>query len=144
MSIKILVVDDHQIVRESIRAFLDTCANIEVIGEAANGQTGIKLAKTMLPDIVIMDLIMPDVDGIEATRQIMKENGHTKIIGLSIHTDRRFVQEMLGAGALGYLLKDCAFEELDLAIKSVLDDKVYVSPSLNLPAGTGGARKTGS
>lgn len=130
MSTKILLADDHKIIREGLRALLEKEPDMEVVGEAQDGLTTIKLAKKLLPNIVIMDIGMPDMNGIDATRQIFSETQGIKVIALSMHSDRRFVLQMLKAGASGYLLKDSAFEELALAIKTVMAGQPYLSPKI--------------
>lgn len=130
MITKILIADDHQIVREGLISLINKQQNMEIIGEAEDGRNAVKLVKELKPDVVVMDISMPDLNGIEATKQILAENPDVKIIGLSIHSDRRFITRMLTAGAKGYLLKDCAFDELALAINSVQQDKFYLSPQI--------------
>lgn len=130
MTIKILVADDHKIIRDGLRALLEKQENMEVVAEAQDGATAIRLAKKLLPNIVIMDIGMPDMNGIDATRQIVAETQGVKVIALSMHSDRRFVIEMLKAGASGYLLKDSAFEELALAIKTIINNQPYLSPKI--------------
>jgi two-component system response regulator NreC len=130
MSIRILLADDHKIIREGLRALLEKEPDMEVVGEAQDGMTTIKLAKKLLPNIVIMDIGMPDMNGIDATRQIFSETQGIKVIALSMHSDRRFVLQMLKAGASGYLLKDSAFEELASAIKTVMAGQPYLSPKI--------------
>lgn len=130
MSIKILIVDDHKIVREGLRTLLDKQTGMKVIGEAANGTAAVKIALELCPDIVIMDVTMPDLNGIEATRRIIAKNPKIKIIALSMHSDRRFMIEMLKNGASGYLLKDSAFDELAFAIKTVMKNQTYLSSQI--------------
>ncbi len=103
---------------------------MEVIAQADNGRSTVQLARDLRPDIVIMDISMPDLNGIEATSQILKEFPSMKIIALSMHSEKKYVSEMLRAGASGYLLKDCAVDELGLAIQVVLNNKIYVSPDV--------------
>ena len=131
MSIRILLVEDHSIVREGLRSLLDKQKTIEVVGESDDGRKAVRMVKELLPDVVIMDVAMPYMNGMEATRLILREAPNTRIIGLSMHLDRRFVVEMLKAGASGYLLKDCAFEELSHAIHSVIEDHIYLSPEVS-------------
>jgi RNA polymerase sigma factor (sigma-70 family) len=128
MKIRTLIADDHNIFREGLRSLLQTNPSIEVLGEAENGRAAVRLAQKLDPDVVIMDVAMPDLNGIEATRQITAENSRIKVLALSMHTDGRYVMRMLHAGASGYLLKDCAFEELTVAIETVYQNKVYLSP----------------
>ena len=130
MSIRIILADDHKIVREGLRALIEKQPNMEVIAEAQNGRTAVELVQKLLPEVVIMDVVMPDLNGIEATRQIVAKAPGVKVIALSMHSDRRFVVEMLKAGASGYLLKDCAFEELVNAIRAVVVNRTYLSPKI--------------
>ncbi len=103
---------------------------MEVVGEAENGRMAVRLAQELSPDIVVMDVAMPDLNGIEATRQVLNNRPKAKVIALSMHADRRFVVQMLKAGASGYLLKDCAFEELTNAIRAVVANRTYLSPKI--------------
>jgi DNA-binding NarL/FixJ family response regulator len=128
MSIRILLADDHKIVREGLRTLLEKKPGMEVIAEAENGYTAVRLVRKLLPDVAIIDIGMPDLNGIEATRRIIAQNPRIKVIALSMHSDSRFVKQMLKAGASGYLLKDCAFEELVQAIRAVVTNRVYLSP----------------
>lgn len=130
MSIKILIADDHKIVRDGLRSLLEKQPNLEVVAEAENGRAAVQLAKDKSPDVVIMDISMPDLNGIDATRQMITALPEVKVLGLSMHSDKRFVIGMLGAGASGFLLKDCAFEELSQAIKVVIANQVYLSPGI--------------
>ena len=130
MNIKILLADDHKIVRDGLRSLIERQRKMEVIGEAENGRTIVKLAKELSPDIIIMDISMPDLNGIEATRKIVTDNPDIKVIALSMYSDNRFVVGMLKAGASGYLLKDCAFDELTQAVNTVMSDQTYLSPKI--------------
>lgn len=130
MTIRTLIADDHMIFREGLRTLLKNHPDIEVVGEADNGRTAVGLARELHPDVVIMDVAMPDLNGIEATRQINESKLGIRVLALSMHSDRRFVIRMLQAGVSGYLLKDCAFEELALAIQTVMDGKIYLSPGV--------------
>ena len=130
MSIRVLLADDHRIMREGLRSLLAKEENIEIAGEAENGRQTIELVRKLKPDVVVMDLRMPDLNGIEATRRIVGHGSPTKVIALSMHHEKRFVTEMLSAGASGYLLKDCALEELAFAIRTVAGGKVYLSPAV--------------
>jgi two-component system, NarL family, response regulator NreC len=117
--------------REGLRTLIEKQPDMKVVAEAENGRTVVQLAQKLVPEVVVMDIGMPDLNGIEATRQILSHNPKVKVIALSMHSAKRFVVEMLKAGASGYLLKDCAFEELALAIRTAIVNKVYVSPSIN-------------
>jgi len=110
---------------------LDKESDMEVVAEAEQGRQAVRLASELVPDIVIMDVSMPDLNGVEATRRILTENPDVKVIALSMHSDTLFVTEMLKSGASGYLLKDCAFEELARAIRAVIQGKTYLSPSIS-------------
>ena len=127
MSIRILLADDHRILREGLRSLLAQQSDVAVVGEASDGDAVIALARELRPDLVIMDVVMPGIDGIAATRQIRAECPATKVIALSMHSDRRFVSEMIRAGALGYLVKDSAFEELHQAVRAVMANRPYLS-----------------
>ena len=129
-TIKILVADDHKIIRKGIRSLLDNEAGMEVVAEAENGRKTIELARKHLPDVVIMDVSMPDMNGVEATRQIVTELPDTKVIALSMHHHEQFISGMFVAGASGYLLKDCSVEELTAGIRAVNSGKAYLSPSV--------------
>ena len=130
MSIKILIADDHKIFREGLRALIEKQPGMEVIEEVENGRKAVQLVRDLLPDVIIMDIAMPNLNGIEATRQIVAKIPNVKVIALSMHSDKRFVVEMLKAGASGYLLKDCAFEELAHAIRAVRTNRTYLSPKI--------------
>jgi DNA-binding NarL/FixJ family response regulator len=131
MGIKIILADDHKITRQGLRSLLDANPDMEVVAEAQNGRSAVELARQLVPDVIIMDVTMPDLNGVEATRQIIQDNRSIKIIALSMHSDTLFVSEMLKCGASGYLLKDCAFEELERAIRTVTQGKAYLSPSIS-------------
>ena len=130
MSVRILLADDHRIMRQGLRALLEKEADVEVSGEAEEGRTAVQLARKLKPDVVVMDVGMPDLNGIEATRQINAEAPAAKVLALSMHADKRFVERMLTAGASGYVLKDDAFEELVGAIRTVAANKIYLSPGI--------------
>jgi DNA-binding NarL/FixJ family response regulator len=126
--VKILIVDDHKIMREGLRALLERQPNMEVVGEASNGREAIALAHKLKPRVIVMDITMPGLNGIDATRRMAAELPDVKVVGLSMNSDRRYVLAMLGAGASGYLLKNAASEELTRAIETVIVNRKYVSP----------------
>lgn len=128
--IKVLLADDHKIVRDGLRTLLEKHVDIAVLGEAEDGREALQLARKLSPDVIVMDIAMPELNGIEATRQILSEYPGVKIVALSMHSDKRFVSEMLKAGASAYLLKDCAFEELITAIRTIMKGKIYLSPGI--------------
>jgi DNA-binding NarL/FixJ family response regulator len=130
MSHRIVLADDHKILREGIRALLESQPGLTVVGEADNGRTAVAMAKDLMPDVVVLDIGMPELNGVEAARRMIHENPRLRIIALSMHSDRRFVSEMLKAGASAYLLKDGAFEELVEAIEAVTAGNVYLSPGI--------------
>jgi DNA-binding NarL/FixJ family response regulator len=129
MTKTILIADDHRLLREGLRALLER-DGFQVVAEADNGRSAVRLAKQLQPDIVITDIAMPDLNGVEATRQISVEAPRSKVLALSMHTESAFVLGILEAGASGYLLKDAAFEELSTAIKAVLKGQIYLSPAI--------------
>jgi DNA-binding NarL/FixJ family response regulator len=130
MAIKVLIADDHKIIREGLRTLIEKEKGMEVIAEAEEGRSAVQLARKLLPDVVIMDIGMPGLNGIEATRQIVKEAPEVKVVALSMHANARFVAEMLKAGASAYVLKDAAFEELVRAINCVTAEKIYLCPAV--------------
>jgi len=131
MSIRILLADDHKITRQGLRSLLEKQPDMEVVAEAEEGRTAVRLVRELVPNVVIMDVSMPDLNGMQATRKIVAEFPNVKIIALSMHSDSLFVIEMLKSGASGYLLKDCAFEDLERAIRTVVADKTYLSPTIS-------------
>lgn len=127
MSIRTLLADDHKIFLEQTSLLLNKEPNIEVVGTAVNGKEAMKLALELQPDIVVMDISMPEMNGIDATKEIKKRMPHTKVLCLTVHSEQHFVRAMFRAGAIGYVLKDCPFEELARAISAVYSSKTYVS-----------------
>jgi len=127
--VNVVIADDHRMWRDGLRAVLEK-AGVQVIGEAANGRDAIAEAKRLRPDVVIIDVAMPDLNGVDATRRLIAELPTIKVIGLSMHADRRYVIAMLEAGALGYLLKDAAAEELLAALTVVARGETYLSPAI--------------
>jgi DNA-binding NarL/FixJ family response regulator len=130
MSVQILIADDHQMLREGLRAILEKDGNVEVIGEASDGRAAVEMARTLLPDLVVMDISMPDLNGVEATRQIKAESPAVKVIALSRHSDKRYVLRMLEAGASGYVLKSGAYDELRRAVEAVSRGDNFLSPRI--------------
>jgi len=130
MKTRIILVDDHAITREGLHSLIEKQPDMEVIGEAKDGRKGIELVRETLPDIVITDITMMNMNGVDATRQIVREFPKIKVIALSVHSNRAFVSDMLKAGASGYVLKECTFDELVDAIRTVIDGGVYLSPKV--------------
>ena len=130
MSVRILLADDHGIIRQGLCSLLEKQPDIEVVAEAEDGREALDLVRQLAPDIVVMDITMPNLNGVDATRQIVGEFPKVKVIALSIHSNRRFVADMLRAGASGYILKECLFDELVHAIRTVAADSIYLSPRI--------------
>ncbi len=130
MPTKVLLVDDHAIIRQGLASLLEKQPDIQVIGSVEDGRQAVDAARKLAPNLVIMDISMPNLNGIDAARKIVEEISGVKVIALSIHSSRRFVAEMLKAGASGYILKDCLFDELIEAIKTVLGGGIYLSPKI--------------
>jgi DNA-binding NarL/FixJ family response regulator len=130
-SIRVLLVDDHVLVRAGIRTLLEKLAGVEVIGEAGDGHEALKQIKAHLPNIVLMDIAMSGLNGLEAASRVIKEFPHIKVIILSMHATEEYVLQALRAGAAGYMLKDAAIVELELAIQAVSRDETYLSPSIS-------------
>lgn len=130
MAIRIILADDHKIIRQGLRSLAEQQPDMEVIGEAEEGRKAVELVHELRPDVVIMDVAMPELNGVEATRQIMDDDMHLRVIALSMHQERQYVARMLEAGAAGYLLKDCAFEEMVDAIRTVIQGQTYLSPKI--------------
>jgi DNA-binding NarL/FixJ family response regulator len=131
MSIRILLADDHTIVREGLRALLAKEEDMVVVAEAATGSAAVRQACDLAPDVVVMDISMPDMNGIEATRLVTGKLASVRVLALSMETDRRFVVEVLKAGANGYILKDSAFTELAKAIRIVAAGETYLGPKIS-------------
>jgi DNA-binding NarL/FixJ family response regulator len=130
MSIRVLLVDDHEVVREGLRSLIAQQSDMEVVGEAGTAQDAIDLAEVHQPDVVVLDVGMPDMNGVAITERLHNEHPNMRVLALSIHDDKRFVTGMLGAGATGYLTKDCALNELARAIRVVTAGKTYLAPTL--------------
>jgi len=129
--IKIILADNHPIIRQGLAILLDGEEDMQVVAEAEDCGSTLRLIQELAPEVVIMDISMPDLNGVEATRQILTQYPWVKVIALSMHSDSLFVLNMLNAGAAGYLLKDCALEELVHAIRTVVTRKIYLSASLS-------------
>lgn len=125
--IRVLLAEDHAIVREGLRSLLEKQSEIEIVCEAEDGRIAVERVREHQPDVVIMDITMPNLNGVEATRQITNEFPQIKVIALSVHSNRIFVADMLEAGASGYVLKECLFDELVQAIHAVIDGRTYLS-----------------
>jgi DNA-binding NarL/FixJ family response regulator len=130
MSVKILLADDHGIIRQGLHSLLEKQPDMEVVAEAKDGRKALELVQELVPDIVIMDVTMPNLNGVDATRQIVDQFSKVKVIALSIHSNRRFITDMLKAGASGYVLKECLFDELVRAIRTVIAGSIYLSPRI--------------
>jgi two-component system response regulator NreC len=128
---KILIVEDHTILREGLKSLLSTNPELEIVGEAGDGREAIYLVEKLTPDLVMMDLSMPRMDGMEAIREIKRRWPQTKILPLTVHKTEEYVLTTLKAGADGYLLKDANYQEMTTAIKSVLTGKRYLSPGVS-------------
>lgn len=131
MITKIMVVDEHKILREGLSTLIAKQPDMEIIGEAKDGREALRLVDKLSPDLILMDVTMPNLNGIEATRKIKSKKPDIEIIALSLHSDRRYVLGMIDAGASGYLLKECAFDELVRAINTVMSRKKYLSPGIS-------------
>ena len=126
MSIKIVMADDHKVVLDGLKSLIEKESDMEVVGEANDGRTTLNVVRKVIPDVVIMDISMPGLNGVEATQQITTETPEIKVIALSMHEEKRFVKGMLKAGASGYLLKECPFEEVVSAIRTVCAGRTYI------------------
>jgi len=130
MTTRVLLADDHRILRQGLRSLLSAQEDFEIIGEADDGRTAVEMAERLSPHVIVMDIGMPDLNGIDATRQIIARMPSVRVIALSAYADRRLIAEVLKAGASGYLLKESAFEELTEAIRTAAARKVYLSPKI--------------
>jgi two-component system response regulator NreC len=128
---RILLADDHSVVRHGFRLILDNQEDMEVVGEASNGRDAVAVAEQLQPDVVVMDVTMPELNGIEATRRIAELSPRTRVLALSMHKDSVYVREILRAGAKGYLLKDAAGKDLLDAVRAVARGEGYLSPSVS-------------
>jgi len=129
-TIKLMLVDDHEVIRTGLRSFLETQPGLEVIAEAKNGLQALERAREALPDIVLMDITMPDMDGMEATQRFKKMYPECQILVLTVHADKQYFMKMLEVGASGYVTKQAAADELVAAIQAVAAGHVYLQPAL--------------
>jgi len=130
MSIRILVADNHGILRQGIQALIEKHSDMEVVGQADNGLSAVELTQELQPDVILMDVTMPVLNGIEATRQIKSEFPEVKVLALSVHAKREFVLDMVRAGVSGYMLKECVLDDLIQAINTVVAGQSYLSPQI--------------
>lgn len=130
MKIKVLITDDHQLFREGLVNLLFSAPDIEVIAQAEDGKDAIEKAKHFKPDVILIDIAMPNMTGIEATKELKKQMPEIKVIGVSMHSDKQYVKGILEAGADGYLLKNCTYRQLTEAIKSVYTGKKFLSEDI--------------
>lgn len=128
--ITILLADDHALMRDGLRALLEREPDMTLVAEAGDGRLAVELAKETRPDVAVIDAAMPVLNGIEATRQIASTLPETKVLALSMHSDRRFVSGMLTAGAMGFVLKECAYQELIEGVRAVVNNQTYLSPRI--------------
>ncbi|MEN3941074.1 response regulator transcription factor [Prosthecobacter sp. SYSU 5D2] len=128
---RILLADDHSVVRNGFRLILEAQWDMEVVGQASNGREAVELAEALQPDVVVMDVTMPELNGIEATRRMEKVSPKTRVLALSMHKDAVYVREILRAGARGYLLKDCSENDFLVAVRAVAVGKGYLSPEVS-------------
>jgi len=129
--IKILLADDHALVRQGFRMILEAQSDMEIVGQASNGREAVELGEKLHPDVVIMDVAMPELNGIEATRRLAASAPRTRVLALSMHKDSMYVREILRAGARGYLLKDSGDADLIAAVRAVAKGEGYISPSVS-------------
>ena len=129
--IRILLADDHAVVRQGFKMILDAQADMEIVGEAGNGRQAVELAEQLRPDVVVMDVSMPELNGIEATRRLASSVPRARVVALSMHKDSVYVREILRAGARGYLLKDSGAADLVAAIRAVASGESYLSPAVS-------------
>ncbi len=141
--VRVVLVEDHSLVRAGLRTLLERVRGVEVVGEAADGREALELIGATRPDLVLMDIAMPVMNGLEATRRVVKDHPTVKVIILSMHVNEEYVMRALDVGASGYLIKDAGTEELDLAINSVVRGETYLSPPVSRHVVAGYRRRTG-
>lgn len=129
--IRVMLTDDHTLVRAGLRALLENKPGIQVVAEASDGREALKLLKTFQPDVIVMDIAMPGLNGLEATERVKKEFSHAAVIILSMHKDEEYVWQALKAGARGYLVKDVDTAELEIAVRAVAKGETYLSPAVS-------------
>lgn len=127
---RILLADNHRLFCEGLRTLFANQPGVEIVGEASNGRMAVRLARELSPDLVVMDIGMPELNGMDATRQIRAELPHVKVLAVSMHSDRQYVSGMLSAGASGYVVKDSAFAELAQAVQVIMKGGRYLSPEI--------------
>lgn len=130
MKLRVLLVEDHALVREGIESLLRADPEIEVVGRAGSGQAAVAMVRQTAPDLVLLDVVMPDMNGIETARQIVQENGAVKILALSMFDNQAYISHMIEAGARGYVLKTSAFDELSHAIRVIMEGEIYLCSSI--------------
>ncbi len=129
--IRVIIADDHNMVRRSLRMLLEKTDDIEVVDEARDGQEAIELVERLAPDVVVMDIVMPNLNGIQATEQVCNLGLETEVVILSVHCDETMVQQALQNGAKGYVLKDSTVKELPMAVRAMKQGKIYLSPAIS-------------
>ena len=130
MTIRVVLADDHRMMRDGLRSLLAREAEFDIVGFAEDGHGAVKLARELRPDVVVTDLAMPGLNGVEAIRRIRAEDSHVRLLCLSMHSESQMVLAVLDAGASGYVVKDCSFEELTVAIRKVMANQIYLSADL--------------
>jgi len=129
--IRVVIADDHTIIREGLRSLISSASDFEVVGEAEDGRQAVESVETLKPDLVLTDLSMPEMDGIDLIKAVKKCSPRTKVVALTVHRGEEFILATLKAGADGYILKDASYGELMMAIRSVLKGKRYISPEIS-------------